>query len=194
MNKSSQLIILAGPNGAGKSTLAPTLLRDRLGLTEYVNADTLAQGLSAFQPESVAVAAGRLMLQRLRELVEQRADFAFETTLATRSYASWLRQLRAQGYRVHLFYLWLQSPALATQRVRERVSQGGHSIPPEVIACRYRKGVRNFFELYQPLMDTWAVYDNTEAAAFQMIASGETNQTTVVASADWWERFKESGQ
>ena len=194
MSKSPQLILLAGPNGAGKSTLAPTLLRDRLGLTEYVNADVIAHGLSAFQPESVAVAAGRLMLQRLRELAAQRADFAFETTLATRSYASWLRRLRAQGYRVHLFYLWLQSPALAAQRVRERVSQGGHGIPPEVVARRYRKGVCNFFELYQPLMDTWAVYDNTATHRLTMIAQGKFGDSSLILLPDEWERFKESGQ
>jgi predicted ABC-type ATPase len=190
-NGKPQLIIIAGPNGAGKSTLAPILLRDWLGVKEYVNADTLAQGLSAFQPESVALEAGRLMLRRLRELAAQKANFAFETTLATRTYAAWLRELRANGYRIHLFYLWLQSPALAIQRVQERVRQGGHSIPPEVVTRRYRKGIHNFFELYQPLMDTWAVYNNTKSDELQLIAQGRINEPPGILLPDWWERFKE---
>lgn len=113
---SSQIIIIAGPNGAGKTELAPYLLRDRLGLLEYVNADTIAQGLSAFQPEQAAFDAGRIMLKRLRELAEQRKSFAFETTLATRSYAGWLRRLRDQSYQIHLSFIWLRSPEMAIQR------------------------------------------------------------------------------
>jgi predicted ABC-type ATPase len=110
-----QVIIIAGPNGAGKSTLAPFLLRDRLGLPEYVNADTIAQGLSAFQPERVAIEAGRVMLKRLRDLARQQASFAFETTLATRSYAPWLKELCGPGYRVQLLFIWLRSPGLAEE-------------------------------------------------------------------------------
>src|SRR5258706_4725877 len=109
----NQVVIIAGPNGAGKTSLAPYLLRDWLGLLEYVNADTIAQGLSAFQPERAAFEAGRIMLKRLRELAEQRKSFAFETTLATRSYAGWLEKLRRDGYRVNLMFVWLNSPDLA---------------------------------------------------------------------------------
>ena len=120
MSHPPQIIILAGPNGAGKSTLAPTLLRDWLGLAEFVNADTIATGLAAFAPERAAIEAGRVMLKRMHELAAQRADFAFETTLATRSYVPWLNRLRSEGYLVHLLFIWLRRPALAVARVRER--------------------------------------------------------------------------
>jgi predicted ABC-type ATPase len=103
--ENQQIIIIAGPNGAGKPTLAPILLRDELGLMEFVNADTIALGLSAFQPARTAIEAGRVMLKRLRELVEQKASFAFETTLATRSYAHWLTDLRQEGYKVNLLFI-----------------------------------------------------------------------------------------
>src|SRR5262249_1086778 len=129
----SQIIVIAGPNGAGKTTLAPSLLRDWLGLLEYVNADTIAQGLSAFRPEHAAFEAGRIMLGRLHELAEKRENFAFETTLATRSYAPRLAELRRKGYRVHLSFIWLNSDEIAVQRVRERVQSGGHGIPEEII-------------------------------------------------------------
>jgi predicted ABC-type ATPase len=141
---SSEIIILAGPNGAGKSTLAPFLLRDWLGLTEFVNADVIASGLSAFEPERAAFEAGRIMLRRLRELVAQRQNFAFETTLATRSYATWLRQLMQEGWHVNLVFIWLDSPELAVQRVAARVAAGGHDIPEATIRRRYDKGIRNF--------------------------------------------------
>lgn len=120
------VVILAGPNGAGKSTVAPALLHGALGVDEFVNADVIAQGLSAFEPDRVAIAAGRIMLARLNELAAQRADFAFETTLATRSFARWLRGLRLSGYDVHLFFLWLFSADLAVARVADRVGMEGH--------------------------------------------------------------------
>ena len=155
-----KVIVLAGPNGAGKSTLAPFLIRDTYGLTEYVNADTIASGLAAFSPESVATEAGRIMLRRLHALADARASFAFETTLASRAYAVWLAELRRQGYEFHLVYLWLRSAELAVERVRQRTRLGGHDVAPEVVRRRYLKSVRNYFQLYRPLADSWGVYDN----------------------------------
>jgi predicted ABC-type ATPase len=133
------IVVVAGPNGAGKSTAAPYLLRDTLEVTEFINADTIAAGLSAFRPESVAVAAGRIMLQRMHQLAADRMNFAFETTLASRSHAPWLTRLRADGYRVHLLFLWLRSPQLAIDRVAERVPLGGHDVPAVVVRRRYYK-------------------------------------------------------
>src|SRR5579872_2516519 len=95
------VVVVAGPNGAGKSTTAPRLLRGALAVAEFVNADDIARGLSAFRPETVSLAAGRVMLTRLHALAAARVSFAFETTLASRNFAPWLRTLRAQGYRVH---------------------------------------------------------------------------------------------
>jgi predicted ABC-type ATPase len=151
------VIIIAGPNGAGKSTLAPFLLRDMFGILEFVNADSIALGLSAFQPDKVAFEAGRIMLKRLNYLSEQRVSFAFESTLATRSYAPWIKRLQQQGYIFQLLFLWLQSPDLAVERVKERVRMGGHNIPEETIRRRYQKGLQNFFDLYRGLAETWGV-------------------------------------
>ncbi len=153
------VVVIAGPNGAGKSTLAPVLLRDTFGITEYVNADVIAEGLSAFAPEKAAIDAGRVMLARLDELANAQVDFAFETTLATRTYAKRLRTLKLLGYKVSLVYIWLSSDAFAVERVRARVLAGGHNIPEETIRRRYEQGRRYFFELYSPLADSWRVYN-----------------------------------
>ncbi len=147
-DSSPNVVVVAGPNGSGKSTAAPSLLRDYLGLTEFVNADVIAQGLAGFHAEAVAIQAGRIMRARLRELASQRIDFAFETTLASRSFAPWLRELRDSGYRVHLLFLWLSSPELAISRVSTRVQQGGHHVPEETVRRRYHRGLQNFFTLY----------------------------------------------
>ncbi|MBD3562297.1 AAA family ATPase, partial [Planktothrix sp. FACHB-1355] len=131
------LIVIAGPNGAGKSTVAPILLQETLGVNEFVNADAIAQGLSAFAPEAVAFQAGRIMLERLQQLANQRANFAFETTLASRTFAPWIANLRQAGYVFYLLFLWLPSPEVAIARVQQRVREGGHNVPEETIRRRY---------------------------------------------------------
>ena len=153
------VVVLAGPNGAGKSTTAPALLQGTLGVTEFVNADAIAGGLSAFNAEGAAIAAGRVMLTRLKTLARLRTSFAFETTLASRSFAPWLSELTGTGYAVHLVFLWLSSPELALQRVSERVALGGHDVPPVTVRRRHRAGLRNFFAIYRPLALTWRFYD-----------------------------------
>jgi predicted ABC-type ATPase len=184
-----QLVVIAGPNGAGKSTLAPSLLRDRFGPVEFVNADTIAQGLSAFRPESVAVEADRVMLRRLRSMSSRRESFAFETTLASRSYAPWLAELRGQGYEVHLLFLWLRSAELAVQRVHERVRLGGHDVQDVVIRRRYLRGARNFFRLYRALSDAWVIYDNSNVATSVAIASGSIDGAVTVFDEIAWQEF-----
>jgi predicted ABC-type ATPase len=150
-------VILAGPNGAGKSTTAPALQHGTLAVNEFVNADMIARDLSATDPESAAFAAGRVMLARLRELAVRRVSFAFETTLASRTFAPWLRELRASGYDVQLVFLWLPSADFALERVADRVRAGGHNVPEETVRRRYRAGLRNFFGLYERLASAEAV-------------------------------------
>lgn len=192
MNETSpQVIVIAGPNGAGKTTLSPFLLRDTLHVLEYVNADPIAHGLSGFDPASVALQAGRVMLNRLHELADQRKTFAFETTLAAKHYAGWIKKLREDGYAFQLMFLWLLSPDLAVQRVRARVHAGGHDIPEQVIRRRYAAGLRNFSKLYQPLANTWAVYDNSESPNPIMIAQGGEGEEPSIIHAGPWERFQE---
>ena len=183
-----QVIVIAGPNGAGKTTLAPFLLRDKLRVLEYVNADPIALGLSGFDPARVALQAGRVMLNRLHELAEQQETFAFETTLAAKHYAEWIKKLRNDGYRFQLIFLWLQSRDLAVRRVQERVNAGGHDVPEQVILRRHAAGLRNFWKIYQPLADAWAVYDNSRSEAL-LIAAGDREVPLLVHDKRSWVSF-----
>lgn len=189
---SPHVIAVAGPNGAGKTTLAPFLIRDEYGLMDYVNADSIAHGLAAFSPASVAFEAGRIMLKRIRALAEQNLNFAFETTLASRSYARLITGMRAGGYKFHLFYLWLNSADLAVQRVRERVRRGGHDVPEAVIRRRYIKGARNFFTVYSGLADTWGIYDNSSQGDPLEIAVKNRNSPSEILREDLWQRLRET--
>ena len=186
------IVILAGPNGAGKSTAAPELLQGELAVNEFVNADVIARGLSAFDPDRAAMAAGRVMLARLDELARQRDSFAFETTLASRSFVPWLRDLRASGYAVHLFFLWLSSPDLAVERVADRVRSGGHNVPADTIRRRYRGGVRNFFSLYQPIVSSWTVY-NCSGPRSRLVAEGLESAPVKVYDRDVWAAVQRQG-
>jgi predicted ABC-type ATPase len=183
---SPTVVVLAGPNGAGKTTASRTLLADTLQLLTFVNADVLAQGLAGFDPDSAAIEAGRIMLERLHTLAEQRADFAFETTLAARSLAPWLKELRGTGYAVHLVYFWLVNADLAVARVAQRVSQGGHHVPEATVRQRYRRSLQNLFGLYLPLVSTWRIYDTTQHGLPQLVAHGdETSGQTVLNKTTW---------
>lgn len=179
------VIVIAEPKGAGKSTLAPHLLRDALGIVEYVNADTIAQGLSAFAPETVAFEAGRVMLRRLNELAKERKDFAFETTLATRFYTKWLAKRQSEGYYIHLVFLWLSSPELAIGRVAERVRIGGHNIPEETIRRRYDRGMSNFFRLYRPMVDSWEVMDVSEESPMEVAIGDKIDGSHIINETIW---------
>jgi predicted ABC-type ATPase len=187
-----QVVIIAGPNGAGKSTLAPSLLRDTIDLREYVNADPIALGLSGFDPASVAFKAGRVMRNRLLDLAKQKKSFAFETTLATRSYAGWIETLRRQGYNFQLIFLSLRSSELAMRRVSERVRAGGHDIPEAVVIRRYARGLENFRAIYKPLADVWSVYDNSNSSEPTLIALGGRDRTLEVMQSEAWKRLSET--
>ncbi len=156
-----KVFIIGGCNGAGKTTSAMTPLPEILHCDEFVNADEIARGISPLNPEDVAFKAGRIMLQRIRELASNDRVFAFETTLATRSYAPLLRDLRQKGYSSALVFFYLNDVELAIARVAKRVALGGHSIPENVIRRRYERGLRNFLNIYIPLADLWIVYDNS---------------------------------
>lgn len=180
------VVALAGPNGAGKSTTGPALLKDTLGITEFVNADVIARGLSAFDPEGAAIAAGRVMIARLRELADRRADFAFETTLAGRTHARWIAGLRKRGYNFHLIYLWLPDVDLAVERVRARVALGGHDVPEETIRRRYRAGLANFLDIYRPMAKTWRLYDNSSAGEPLLVAQGTGKRVSDIRDHETW--------
>ncbi len=185
------VIIIAGPNGAGKTTTAPALLRDVLDVPFFVNADVIAQGLSGFNPESAAMQAGRIMLERLKFLAADGADFAFETTLAARSYAAWIRTVQEmRSYSLHIVFLWLPSPEMAVARVRSRVSRGGHAIPEEVVRRRYDAGLRNFFTLYMPLTAPWRFYDNSLKSGPRLLARGSGENVLAIPAPRKWEDIR----
>ncbi len=157
-----KLYIISGCNGAGKTTASFTILPEILDCKEFVNADEIAKGLSPFQPESVSFEAGRIMLNRIEELLSENKTFAFETTLSTRSYKNKVTDAQRNGYRVTLLFFWLQTVDLAKERVRTRVSEGGHNIKPEIIERRYIKGIKNLFDIYLPIIDGALIFDNSE--------------------------------
>ncbi|RTY71595.1 zeta toxin [Flavobacterium sp. GSP27] len=159
MNKN--LYIIAGCNGAGKTTASFTILPDILDCKEFVNADEIAKGLSPFQPEKVSFEAGRIMIKRVNELLEINENFAFETTLATKSYKSKVIKAQSKNYTVTLLFFWLQNVDLAIERVKTRVLEGGHNIETEVIRRRYKNGIKNLFEIYLSIVDEVMIFDNS---------------------------------
>lgn len=183
------LYIIAGCNGAGKTTASFTVLPEMLDCREFVNADEIAAGLSPFNPEGCAIQAGRLMIERIIHLLKEGVTFAFETTLSTRSYVKLIQQAQKRGYFVTLLFFSLSSPEQAVKRVAKRVSQGGHNIPTDVIYRRYRGGLSNLFNLYMPVCDYWAMYDNSVCPAVK-IASGLKGEAINVEDKEKYEDLK----
>ncbi len=182
------LYIIAGCNGAGKTTASYTILPDVLNCREFVNADNIAAGISPFNADGVAIEAGRVMLRRIDELLLHRYDFAIETTLTTRSYISFIHKAKQSGYKVSLIYLWLNSPGLALQRVSERVQNGGHNIPADVIVRRYHKGIKNLFSAFIPICDTVTIIDNTIGGLIE-VARKELGLEIVVENDEIWSKI-----
>lgn len=160
--KEKNLYIIAGCNGAGKTTASFTILPEIINCKEFVNADEIAKGLSPFQPERVAFESGRIMLNRIDELLKENESFAFETTLSTRSYKNKINTARKKGYTITLLFFWLQNVELAKERVKIRVLEGGHNIEPEIIERRYLNGIKNLFEIFLPIVDGLLIFDNSE--------------------------------
>ncbi|MFA6289656.1 MAG: AAA family ATPase [Opitutaceae bacterium] len=176
------LFVIAGPNGAGKTTYAKRFLPEEMRTCEFVNADLIAAGLSPFAPDKAAYEAGRIMLNRLRELTARREDFSFETTLSGRAYAPLLKEMRAAGYYIRMDFLWIPQLGITRQRVRQRVAKGGHDIPDEVQQRRFHLGIRNLSTLYRPLIDHWRLYDNTHDRPY-LVADEKNGLIAVVDAA-----------
>lgn len=176
-----RVLVLAGPNGAGKTTVSRALVCDELGIRNFVNADTIARGLAGFAPETAAIAAGRVVLHRLKELAQANADFAFETNLATRSLAPWLATLRLSGYRFLLAFLWLPNASLAISRVHQRVAEGGHHVADDVVRRRYERGLTNLRAEFLPMADAVWLFDSSRHPP-RLVASGEPKSLIEVDS------------
>jgi len=158
--KSRHLYIIAGPNGSGKTTFAKEFLPHYARCPNFINADLIAQGLAPFEPQMAAIRAGKLMLQQIHEFARRRLDFAFETTLSGRSYVALFNDLKGAGYALDLFFLWIPTPELAIARIKERAREGGHSVPEADVRRRFNRGIANFFDLYEPLLDAWMFFNN----------------------------------
>ena len=183
------LYIICGPNGAGKTTASYNLLPQVLHCPNFVNADEIARGLSPFAPESVAIQAGRIMLQRIDELLPQRVDFAIETTLATRSYVQLIHRAQALNYKVHLIFFFLENEQQAIARVAQRVSNGGHNIPEEDIRRRFKRGIFNLLNLYMPICDSVLVFNNVKTPA-RLVARKETQDDEVeLIETEMWNQL-----
>ena len=171
--------IVAGPNGAGKTTFARTFLPDYARCKAFINADLIASGLSPFSPEAAALRAGRLLLEQIRRFSDKQLDFGFETTLSGVTYLSLLRQLKARGYYVQLFFLWIPTVEMALARIAERAHRGGHAIPEPVVRRRFAKGLRHLFTSYRPLLNSWLLFDNSGAVP-RLIAREELGKLQVL--------------
>ena len=184
-----KLYVIAGSNGAGKTTASYTILPEMLDCNEFVNADEIAKGLSPFKPENTAIQAGRLMLARINQLIEAGQNFAFETTLATKSYKNFILKAKQKKYKVILLFFWLRTPDLAVKRVETRVKEGGHNIPEETIRRRYENGLRNFFNIFKPIVDEWVFIDNS-GGPYEILAEGNSFSKDIQNNASWTSLIK----
>jgi predicted ABC-type ATPase len=180
--KKPSLYVIAGPNGSGKTTFSKKFLPDYVECLEFVNVDLIAKGLSPFTPERAILQAGRIMLEQIHSLGNRGIDFGFETTLAGKTYLKLLNELKQKGYSIHLFFLWIKSVKLALERIELRVQQGGHSIPEATVRRRFRRGIFNFFHKYQPIVDSWVIFDNSEDIP-KMIAFKESGKLEILDPA-----------
>jgi predicted ABC-type ATPase len=184
-----KLYIIAGCNGAGKTTASYTILPEILDCKEFVNADEIAKGISPFQPEKAGIEAGRFMLKRIKKLLESGENFAFETTLSTRSYVQFVERAKELNYQVTCLFFWLDSDDLAVSRVARRVKEGGHHIPEDVIRRRYKSGLENFFRLFLPKVDNW-LFVNNSGDTYEIMAEGGVNDVTI-NNKELWEALKQ---
>ena len=180
------LYIIGGCNGAGKTTASYTVLPEILDCREFINADEIAKGLSPFQPEKVAIQSGRIMLKRIDELLHSKEDFAFETTLSSKSYVNIVKEAQEYGYNVTLIFFWLNSVELAKERVKVRVIEGGHNIPSETIERRYKLGLENLFKRFIPIVDSWMIFDNSSDIS-NLLSEGGKNENSKIYNKEIWE-------
>lgn len=171
--------IISGPNGSGKTTFAERFLPDYAECPNFINADLIAKGLSPFSPRASAIRAGKLVLARIHELTKKGADFGFETTLSGKSYVRLFRRLKDEGYKINIFFLWIPGPDLAIERIKERVSQGGHDVAVKDVRRRFGRAIKNFVGLYKPLSDSWIIFNNSGVKP-DLIARDQGGRLTVI--------------
>lgn len=184
------LYIIAGCNGAGKTTASFTVLPEMLHCNIFINADEIARGLSPLKPELSSIEAGRLMLKKINDYIPLQKDFAFETTLSSRTFRNTIIKSKKAGYETTLLFFWLNSVELAYERVETRVLEGGHHVPKHVIARRYFAGIRNLFNIYIPISDYWMIFDNSKKMSSELIAEGNSPNSPIVKNIAKFDRLK----
>jgi predicted ABC-type ATPase len=185
------LYIIGGPNGAGKTTAAYTFLPDVLDVRQFVNADEIARGISPFEPESVAIQAGKVMLQRINQLLDARESFAIETTLTTISYLKTIAYAKSLGYQVSLLFVWLNNEEIAKERVNRRVKKGGHGIDEKVISRRYVKGLINL-PVFMRAVNDWYLYDNS-GSYYELVAK-KVDDREIIINFDTYQQIVSYGK
>lgn len=183
------LYIISGSNGSGKTTASHTILPEMLKCEEFINADEIARDLSPFNPEKVAIEAGRIMLSKIARMINGQEDFAFETTLSTKSYVNTIQKAKENGFYITLIFFWLDSEELAIERVHTRVKEGGHNIPENIIKRRYISGIRNLFKLYLPICDYWIMFNNS-TPIIKLIAEGNYENVLKIINNSIFSKMK----
>jgi len=190
--KVKNVYIIAGPNGSGKTTFAKKFLPDYAKCPNFVNADLIAQGLSPFSPRTAAIKAGRLVLEQIHSLADKNLDFAFETTLSGKSYIPFLTELKKKNYSINIFFLWIPNTELALNRIKDRVSTGGHDVPAVDVRRRFHRGIYNFIHYYKSLADTWSLFNNADAVP-KLIAREKNGQVDVIDNETFEKIMKQRG-
>lgn len=183
------LYIISGCNGAGKTTASYTVLPEMLECKHFINADEIAKELSPFNPDRSSIEAGRIMLKEIDSLISAKVDFAFETTLSTRSYVNTIHKAVQNGYEITLLFFWLDSIELAVERVQTRVREGGHNIVENVIRRRYKAGIKNLFSLYMPVCNYWMIFNNS-TPKIELIAEGNFDHDVKIENSSIFEVLK----
>jgi predicted ABC-type ATPase len=192
MKNNKEIYIIAGPNGAGKTTFAQKFLPYYANCQNFVNADFIAQGLAPFSPQKASIRAGKLVLEQIHYYAAEQLNFAFETTLSGKTYLNILNKFKRNGYKLHLFFLWIPNTKLAIARINDRVAKGGHNIPAEDVKRRFGRSIYNFFNLYMPLIDSWILFNNTGEQPLP-IAEG-INQQVIIFDQILFEKVKQSAR
>jgi len=186
------LYLIAGPNGAGKTTFASRFLPEESGELEFVNVDLIARGLSPFDPDAAAAAAGRIALTRVGRLIRERKTFAWETTLSGRTTKAWVLKAKEAGYFIKLVFVWIQSLEESIERIQRRIREGGHSVPAQDVRRRFLKTLRNFFNDFCPLADAWKLFDNSYDS-LRLVAAQKNSRTVIRDRALWSAALLQAG-
>ena len=187
MKRPGNVYVVAGPNGSGKTTFAREFLPNYVKCPNFVNADLIAQGLSPFEPRIAAIKAGKLVLSRIHDFTKSGSDFGFETTLSGRTHLNMFHRLKASGYRIHIFFLWLPGVELSLLRIKDRVVDGGHNVPVNDVKRRFTRSMSNFFHTYCPLSDTWMLFDNSGSAP--ILAAKGNNGHCVIENSEIYRKI-----